>query len=908
MSAVGINPFASIRARLIALALVPLALISSIFAAYGIHHGLEHDRWRIDEIGRVIAESLALAAERSLRTGEIEHLQALCDETARRPDVLWAAIGDIRFNLLVASAPEEQASQAGHPFSAPVVNLGDSITIRPPDSRPPPTPISEPILGWVQIRLTPTAGAAPHQQHLVILLWLILAGLGLGILAALYIGRDLSRGLGDIGKTIARYRQGEFAARARPQPIAELDALARAFNRMANQIDGSQQAMRNQVEAATRQLRWSLETLQKQNAQLERAREAALAANQDKEAFLARMSHEMRTPLNAVIGFGRLLHAEARTEASAEYSRTLDRAARQLLAVIDDILNYVRLNSSELSIESAPFEPRDCLEDIVAMLAPDAHANGLELALVIHGGVPERLRGDPSRISQVLVNLLSNAIKFTSVGHVLVEADYDAGEAGSLRMVVSDTGIGLSAAQQLRLFQPFEQADPVITRRYGGTGLGLAISKRLVELMGGQIRVRSALNQGSRFSVTLPCQRCSPVPSQRSRRYPKARKVLICDPAAIQVRALRSQLLSWSMEVFATSDPQRLPTMLVDAEGAGRHFELLILGLAPQQQKVLELERQLAELRRAFSGPILLLVANNQWTPPPAVLATPPIAWTEKPLRRARLIELLCQLDGVSRSAGAVEQARTRAQFPGRRAMVVDDNDFNRALMRRLLEVRAMEVIEVDNGADAVRQATRLELDLIVIDIHMPLMDGIEATRRIRAALADEQVPSLVALSADAFVTERIPERAALFDAVLLKPIDEEGLDETLERLLADGSATSLQTGHRPDRPAAPVIDPGPVRAIRLDTEWRTRLDDELAMQVQGIGAAIAVEDRQALQERLHDLKGICGLFGLQGLTERVRGLSDMAATAPMATLCAEARVLKNLLGEESKREGCTGP
>jgi two-component system sensor histidine kinase BarA len=891
------DPFGGIRARLIALALIPLAVSAVVIAFHGAHHAYEAEQWRIDEMGPIAAAQLAVAAQFPLNAGRHAQLQAICDATVSQPDLVSAEILDASFNPIASTTVAGRSEANGRRFLSPIVVAGGAAGV---DLDPTAALPGGRLLGWAQVGLSTSARTERELQHLLDSLLIILCGLVLSILAALKVSAGLLRGLRELTATLLRFRRGDLSARATRQPIAELDTLARGVNRMANSLARSQKAMRNRVDAATRDLRASLATLQAQNTKLEDARAEALRAGREKEEFLARMSHELRTPLNAVIGFARLMHEETRTDNASDYSRTLDRAAHQLLTVIDDILEYVKLKSKELPIESVSFDPRACCDDVVAMLAPEAYAKGLELALAVHGSVPPRLIGAPSRLTQVLLNLLNNAIEFTDEGHVFLEATFipkPGEESGSLRVTVADTGIGMSEAQQQRVFRPFEQASAAIEGRYGGTGLGLAVSKRLVDLMDGEIAVRSRLGRGTRFTVTLPCRSISGAENQGDQQTLRPRKVLVCDPAPIQVRALRSELLGWSMEVFTTNDPTCLPAMLHQAADSGRAFELLILGISPTEPNIDLLERRLADARSAFAGPILLLVGDDQWRPPARVMAHRPLAWTRKPLRRSRLLALLRQLDEGAPTADAIE-APAREQFPGRRALVADDNGFNRTLIKRLLELRGFEVIEADDGAEAVRIAPILRLDLIVMDTHMPVMDGIEAARRLRAADQGTRSPRIIAVSADAVIHEPGADPTPVFDAVLLKPISEAALDAALTRLFGAGSTAPARGGRLPATPPPPEPAAQPA-ANALDSEWRRRLPDELAAQLAQIRAAIAAEDRTALQERLHDLKGLCGLLERPAVINRVRRLEAMAAEAPMSAVSDALEALAPLLGAE---------
>ncbi|MEA1049432.1 ATP-binding protein [Lamprobacter modestohalophilus] len=885
----------SIRWRLGALVLVPLVVTSVVVGGFVLYSESKDRQASIQERGRLIANNLALAAEWPLRASDFVQLRAMCQTAVLQPEVIWAGIRDPSYRVLAESSAMAEFEQASRSFTAIVGNAAVMLADNPEQAS---GETAGALLGWAEVRLSMEMAIARQRERLVRALWILFGGLLTSLLAALFIGAGFSRALVDLSAAMARYRAGDLAARARPQRIAELNELAIGFNRMAAALERSQRSMQQRVDAATRELCRSLRSLEENNLQLERAREEALVASQQKDEFLARISHEMRTPLNAVVGFGRLLSDEADTDAARDYSETLERAARQLLSVVDDILQYAKLRSGSLSIESVPFDPCSCLEDVVAIMGPEASAKGLELALSVHRDLPSRLRGDPGRIGQVLLNLLNNAVKFTGQGQVFVEASYveQAGSPGMLRVVVSDTGIGLTAAQQRRLFRPFVQADSSVTRRYGGTGLGLVITKCLLELMNGSIEVGSAPSQGSRFVFTLPCEAVPGVSLALDAVALAGRKILLCDLAPIQVRALRPLLLGWGMEVFATRAQGCLDRLQHDAQ-AGRGFDLLLLAVAGRDRKGDELARQLTLIRRRFAGPVVLLVGEYRWVPPPFVEELGPVSWCPKPVRRSRLFNLLCRLCGDVPSDRRPASGRDDL-FLGMRALVVDDNDFNRALLHRLLETRGMEVFDSSDGVEALRltRALELDLDLVFMDIHMPSLDGTEVAQRLRAQLPDGGRLRIIALSADAFVAERVNGFDALFDAFLLKPISESVLDDAVKRVLAaERSRTLLAHG-----PSADQLDAETAlrtcSAPTLDADWRQRLDAELLRQLARAEAAISAANRREVGERVHDLKGLCAVFQLETLTNEIRVLEQEAEAAPFEALHQRIGRLRALL------------
>ena len=350
--------------------------------------------------------------------------------------------------------------------------------------------------------------------------------------------------------------------------------------------------------------------LESRNIELDLARNEAVRAAAAKSDFLARMSHEIRTPLSAIIGFNDLLAKTQLSENQQEYTRTINQAASQLLLVIEDILGYTRLESGRLSLERLPFDLHDCLENVVSILSASAHDKQLELVLYIHSDVPRFITSDQNRISQVLTNLAANAIKFTEQGHVIIEVSrLDTPlDPVTIRIAVSDTGIGLDDTQQRQIFEPFIQADVSTSRRYGGTGLGLSISKKLVQQLGGEIHVSSKPGAGSTFSFTItsPLAATDGNPPATSL---AGKSVLVYDSNPFSLRALRNRFFTWGATVFNTSDPVRLQQMLADREADSRHYDLLVIGLGGVEfgrQSCTELCR---EYETGASPPILFLAS-----------------------------------------------------------------------------------------------------------------------------------------------------------------------------------------------------------------------------------------------------------------------------------------------------------
>lgn len=897
-----------IRARIVALALVPVLSVTAVIGGFSLHARLTDARAAMEERGRIIAENLAMAVELGLLTRNLERLRVLCEGARRQTDVAWVAVRDLDGSLLAHSGavPVELArgvfplAAQGH-FRAAVGTAGVEVSdfgsagaARGAVAAPPQP------LGWAEVGLAFDAIAVRQARVLAASLAIIAVGVLISLAAALRLGAGLSRPLLALSQAMARYREGERGVRVETRGQGEIAALARDFNRMAGALERTQAQLRDQVEAATGELRRTVRALSIKNAELEQAREQALRAGQEKQDFLARMSHEIRTPLNAVVGFSQLLRDDPAGEGTWDYARTIERAAHQVVMVIDGILDFTRLESGSLELERIPFDPRACLEDVVAMLRPAAHEKGLELALVLHQDLPATLVGDPNRIAQVLVNLLTNAIKFTGSGHVFVEAGYAAtdGGAGTVQVAVSDTGIGLTAAERGRLFQPFVQADSSVTRRYGGTGLGLVICKRLVERMGGDISVTSEPGRGSRFGFTIPCEafaapRLPAGPAEPDWACLAGRRVLVYDRQPVQLRALRAPLLGWSMQVFNGGSLARVLALLDRARDRGTPFDLVILGLAAEEQGEHAFSALFGEVRARFEGPVLVLVGAERWRPAGDANALGKLLWAVKPPRRTLLHRSLCRLLGVDAGRGDPSRGGAAGRdYGGARVLVVEDNAFNRLLMRRLLELRGIRPVEAVDGASAIAAAREGDLVLILMDIHMPGIDGVETARRIRAEAGGGPCPPILALSADVFLQDRTDPRASPFDGFLRKPISEGELDAALASALGQRPG-----GEAPGRGLAATTPDHP-RQAALSRTVPAELSAALQREVRELGARIAAAlesgDRTAARELAHQLKGLCGYFGLPGLEAVARELeAGGAGEAALAELEARLRALQ---------------
>ncbi len=593
-------------------------------------------------------------------------------------------------------------------------------------------------------------------------------------IVAIRLGRSISRPIERLTATALKISEGDLNARAEITTKDEVGTLGMVFNQMTEKLDRSLEDMEDRVIERT--------------AELQNAMEEAKAATKAKSEFLANMSHEIRTPMNGVIGMTSLLLSTSLTDEQLGFVETIRGSGDSLLTIINDILDFSKIESGKLEFENQPFNMRRCVEDAIDLVAPKAAEKGLELAMLFEEDVPSWISGDITRLRQIIVNLLSNAVKFTEKGEVLIRVSPSemVGNLQIIQFAIKDTGIGIPENRINRLFKSFSQVDNSTTRRFGGTGLGLAISKRLCELMNGTMWVESELGTGSTFFFTIGAEEAEPAEEDRifiETETLAGKKALVVDDNQTNRRIMQLYCLRWGM----SSDLVDSGEAALEAIASDEKYDVILLDFQMPNMDGLQFVNMAQATSKQLPHIVMITSVGDRDIKAEADQLGVDV-FLYKPIKPTPLFNVLMNLFVQSKKFSLKQQTnqaaldKTFATRHPRRILLAEDNVVNQKVATQILQKLGYLPDLVANGAEAVEAVLRQSYDIILMDVHMPEMDGIEATKQIKSQLKLNHTPHIIALTAGVMKDDRKRCEEAGMDEFMAKPFKISELVEVIKK------------------------------------------------------------------------------------------------------------------------------
>lgn len=837
------NSSAGLNRQILVVTLLPLLLLSLTLATYFILTRLADTEQLMLERGQTISKLIASNAKKAMLQDDQNAMKALSKIPLDFDDVSDIIFLDTRYNILTR---EDTFALDLKPTSPSSYRSGEYWYFVQPVSTKTQIPSlfnttsqkinSTETIGWVIVLLCESPTTDRQQQIVITGSGIILMTLLFAFWFAHRFAQQIMTPILEITSVVEAFQQGNFDARARESHAGKLHALAKGINRMAMRVKVSTTDMKTRVDSATRRLQSAMHHLEQQNETLETTKEKEVEANQAKDQFLARMSHELRTPLTSVLGFSKILQETSVSEEQAEPIRIINHTSQLLLSIVDDILDYSKLQKDAITLERIDFNIETALLDTLEMQAPMAHSKGLDLSLVSCNNRSFNIKGDPTRFKQIINNLVSNAVKFTDQGAVALSLDIQHINRHQSLIIISvtDTGIGISDKQLNKLFKAFVQADTSITRRFGGSGLGLVIAKNLTKLMGGKLEIYSKLGKGTNVTLQIPTLLSSFKEDPTSEVLELTDPVLVYDDNIHTRRSIAQMLERKRIEHYLVSNKEDLLNQLPN-------YKYAVIGIQSTDLKN-TLLANVMPLITATHKNIIFALPNSH--PLPQLSAN--VSVINKPIRPETFFHKN-QNHNIDDNINPEDFDLTEKIC----AVVAEDNNFNQLLIAKILEKHNIECHIASNGEEALSLIQKFRPDIAILDIHMPIMDGFEATKIIRQT---SNLP-IIALTANIIEQDHHRIIQAGSNRIILKPINDVELISHIRILTKTAKKNKSKEKYQTSSLVATNIS-----EYNLD---QTLLARELRRLLSLLELSFKTQDNKAMRSITHQLLGLAGLYEL---------------------------------------------
>ncbi|MAA59411.1 MAG: hybrid sensor histidine kinase/response regulator [Pseudomonadales bacterium] len=908
-----------LKSRALTISLLPVLVIGLVLASLFTAQRFQELDQSLHDQGEMIAAAFAHGIFESMTQRQGHTLPFYAQRILEEDNVRSVAIHEVDGTLITRAGPKMRPLPEGVPLLPDPTRkhassrLTDTTlrVIHPiyPASSYHPLAGEEANAGWLEVEIDRSNLVIAKYRSLLYTTLLLVIALAISGAVAIRFANGIGRVVDGINSALTEMSQGDLAVRLKEDAYGELRTLQSALNQLGSSILEGQQELQQNVDQATEDLRETLETIEIQNIELDLARKEALEASRIKSEFLANMSHEIRTPLNGIIGFTNLLLKSDISLTQRDYLDTIQKSSESLLSIINDILDFSKIEAGKLVLDQIPLNFQEVVEDVLTMLAPMAYEKHLEQVSLFYSDVPTGVIGDPLRLKQILTNLVNNAIKFTEHGEVVIRVmlDDQKDDLATIKVTVSDTGIGLTKEQQRALFSAFRQADTTTARRFGGTGLGLVISKHLVEQMRGEIGLDSEPGQGSTFWFTFRAKVHNKDASYVPLIINQSCKIAIYDVNATVRANLRNTLQKRKIEVVEYADMGALTNLLRSTDSA--QPQAVILGVNAQKPKYTEIT-QLCKLNH-HRIPLILHGNPADQTTLAELLDGDQLPLITKPLCQQKTYEVLGNLlesdafDTESPDPSYDPLTVDNLTAEDLNIIAVDDNPANLKLLCALLEDLQVTVTACDSGMKALQQIEQRDFDLVLMDIQMPVMDGVETAQRIRSMEGKEAHTPIIAVTAHALASEKHTLLNSGMDDYVTKPINEAQLIHIIHKwtgvnLHAEDDSES-RTADENGGESAVDMKLGLKLANNkedLAEEMLEMLFNALQKDKDTIRVLLEDEDYETLQEVVHKLHGATRYTGVPFLQEASQVLEENLKLEKFEAV----KVLTNALLNEIER------
>lgn len=861
--------------------LIPVLLVALLFAVFYNGQFNKDLELHMSRLGEAYIRQLLPAAQFAMMRNDNRTLQGLINASTVNPEIKALAFYGAHGQLLAYRGGKHSIHKPFRPpeftgdyierkqikpylinFLAPVTipkfNLYSTIPFK--ISSNPIAPQADDILGWLSIDIDTQSVLIKRYQMYIITIFITLLGLLISLTIHYFLSKQIYLPISRLRRSMKQILSNEFETQIKVSSPGELGIIEQGCAHLQKQYLNNVHELNHHIETATADLQQSLELLEEKNIQLSLEKKKFEEKSRQKSEFIANMSHEIRTPMNGVIGFTNVLLESKLDSLQLDYVKTIKSSAQDLLAIINDILDYSKMDAGKLHLDCIPLDIRACIDEVLALTAPNAHKKGIDLIPATEINVPKTVLGDPLRLKQIITNLISNAVKFTDHGYVLIRTciEQESDKDYTLCLSVTDTGIGISTEDQSKLFHAFNQADTTITRRFGGSGLGLVICKKLTEAMQGRISLTSEPNKGSTFSVRVKLEKLAAyeVEKHQSHRFGHL-KVLCFDDNPLYLEAMCNGLGYWGIDCVRINAFNQLEKAFSEHVDCSLAFINVNEGC----------EKQVAQIIRKQSIDCILV---SKWLihEPEALGAK---AFLFKPISIQKLHDILesliNQVTQVSTANQELDQLRSQLRIARPDILIAEDNPVNRMLLNSLLGEHS-SIETVDNGEEAVNACQSKRYNVILLDLQMPKLNGLDAAHLIRhKSMLNKQTPIIV-ISANSTELSNEKLKKAGVDLCLQKPIDETQLLNHLLRIIKKAKPSAIDWQLCVQKVSGNKA---------LAEEFLVRFVEELRKNRQEFIQLMHDKDVKGLENAAHKLHGACCFCGVPHLQIQVTRLEKQA-------------------------------